>query len=101
MIESSRRIVEAILSIPRGRVSSYRDVARIAGLPNGARQVVRILHTLSRPLDLPWYRVIRANGCIALLAGEGRELQTALLRAEGVEVSERGWVDLETYGFIR
>jgi methylated-DNA-protein-cysteine methyltransferase-like protein len=98
MIESSRRIVEAILSIPRGKVSSYRDVARTAGMPNGARQVVRILHTLSRPLSLPWHRVIRADGHIALPAGNGREIQTALLRSEGVEVSELGRVDLEKYG---
>jgi methylated-DNA-protein-cysteine methyltransferase-like protein len=97
MIESSRRIVEAILSIPRGKVSSYRDVARAAGLPNGARQVVRILHTLSRPLSLPWHRVIRADGRIALPAGEGKEIQTALLRSEGVKVSKEGWVDLEKY----
>jgi methylated-DNA-protein-cysteine methyltransferase-like protein len=69
-------------------------------MPNGARQVVRILHTLSRPLSLPWHRVIRADGRIALPAGGGREIQTALLRSEGVKVSEAGGVDLEKYGFI-
>jgi methylated-DNA-protein-cysteine methyltransferase-like protein len=97
MTEASRRIVEAILSIPRGKVSSYRDIARAAGLPNGARQVVRILHTLAQPLSLPWHRVIRADGYIALPAGEGREVQTALLRSEGVEVSGQGWVDPAVY----
>jgi methylated-DNA-protein-cysteine methyltransferase-like protein len=98
MTESSQRIVDAILAIPRGKVSCYRDVARKAGLPNGARQVVRILHALARSLSLPWHRIIRADGYIALPAGDGRELQTALLRSEGVKVSEEGRVDLGKYG---
>ena len=98
MTESTFRIVKAIKSIPRGKVSSYRDVALAAGLPNGARQTVRILHSLSEKFDLPWHRVIRSNGSIALKEGEGRELQIQLLRLEGVEVSHAGWVDMERFG---
>ena len=98
MIESTLRIVEAIKAIPRGKVSSYRDVALAAGLPNGARQTVRVLHSLSEKLDLPWHRVIRSNGSIALREGEGRELQIALLREEGVEVTPNGRVDMRRFG---
>jgi methylated-DNA-protein-cysteine methyltransferase-like protein len=47
---------------------------------------------------LPWHRIIRADGRIAL-EGPGRELQIALLRAEGVRVFKPGRVDLERYGF--
>ena len=98
MTEGTLRIMEAIRAIPRGKVSSYRDVALAAGLPNGARQTVRVLHSLSKKFDLPWQRVIRANGTIALGEGEGRELQIAMLRAEGVEVSSAGRVDMERFG---
>ncbi|MDR1618801.1 MAG: MGMT family protein [Treponema sp.] len=98
MTETTRRIVEAIRAVPRGKVSSYRDLAFAAGLPNGARQVARILHSMSEKHGLPWHRVIRADGGIALESGGGRELQTALLRAEGVEVSESGRVDMAKYG---
>jgi methylated-DNA-protein-cysteine methyltransferase-like protein len=70
----------------------------VAGLPNGARQTVRVLHSLSRKEDLPWHRVIKVDGHIALPYGEGRELQIALLRSEGVEVSEQGVVDMGRYG---
>ena len=56
-----------------------------------------MLHSLSEKLDLPWYRVIRSDGNIALKEGEGRELQIELLRTEGVEVSAEGRVDMRRY----
>ena len=90
--------MEAIKAIPRGKVSSYRDVALAAGLPNGARQTVRVLHSLSEKFSLPWHRVIRVDGSIALGEGAGRELQMELLRREGVEVSAGGRVDMERFG---
>jgi methylated-DNA-protein-cysteine methyltransferase-like protein len=99
MLESTARIIQIIRGIPPGKVSSYRDIARAAGLFNGARQVVRALHSMSRTQDLPWHRVIRADGRIALPAGGGRELQIALLRAEGVAVSDAGRVDMARFGF--
>ncbi|MDR1444047.1 MAG: MGMT family protein [Treponema sp.] len=98
MLPSTRSIVEAIRSIPRGKVSCYRDIALAAGLPNGARQVVRVLHSLSEKEGLPWHRVIRADGRIALHPGNGLELQASLLRSEGVEVSDDGRVDMGKYG---
>ena len=97
MTESTLGIIRVIKAIPKGKVSSYGDVALAAGLPNGARQVVRVLHSLSEKFDLPWYRVIRSNGSIALKEGEGRELQMQLLRAEGVEVTPAGLVDMRRF----
>ena len=91
-------IIRAIFAVPRGRVSCYRDIALAAGLPNGARQVARILHSMSEKHGLPWHRIIRADGFIALESGQGREVQTGLLRAEGVKVSDAGWVDLGEFG---
>ena len=98
MTETTLRIIEAIRSIPAGKVSSYRDIALAAGIPNGARQTVRVLHSLSGKFDLPWHRVIRSNGSIALAEGGGKELQIELLRAEGVDVSEAGFVDMKRFG---
>jgi methylated-DNA-protein-cysteine methyltransferase-like protein len=87
MTEGTRRIVEAIRAVPRGKVSCYRDIALAAGFPNGARQVVRVLHALADKEKLPWHRIIRADGFIALPREEGGLLQARLLRAEGVRVS--------------
>jgi methylated-DNA-protein-cysteine methyltransferase-like protein len=98
MTDTTRRIVEQILAVPKGKVSCYRDIALKAGLPNGARYTVRVLHSLSEKYDLPWHRIIRSNGSIALREGEGRELQIKLLRSEGVKVSSAGRVDMERFG---
>ena len=101
MTEITRRIVEEILSLPKGKVSCYSDIALKAGLPNGARQVVRVLHSLSEKYELPWHRVIRRDGSIALGEGAGRELQISLLRAEEVEVSPSGKVDRKYFSVSR
>jgi methylated-DNA-protein-cysteine methyltransferase-like protein len=100
MTETTRRIVDSIRSVPPGKVASYRDVARAAGLPNGARQVAWTLHSLTDACDLPWQRIIRSDGFIALKSGNGKEVQISLLRAEGVEVSSAGKVDMARYSFF-
>jgi methylated-DNA-protein-cysteine methyltransferase-like protein len=97
MEESTIRILTVLRSLPAGRVISYRKAASTAGLPNGARQVARILHSLARKEGLPWHRVVRSDGSIALPEGDGRELQIALLRAEGVIVNKDGRVDLTLF----
>jgi len=102
MTDSTSRIVRQILAVPRGKVSSYRNIALKAGLPNGARQVARMLHSLSGKLALPWHRIIRSDGTIALREGAGKEEQIAMLRAEGVEISNEDSatanVDLKRFG---
>ena len=98
MTDNTRKIIEQILAIPAGKVSSYRNIALKAGIPNGARQTVRTLHSMSEKYNLPWHRVIRSNGSIAL-EGEGRALQITLLRAEGVEISAEGIVDMQRFGW--
>lgn len=69
----TKRIIEEIRKIPYGQVSSYRDIAYRAGLINGARQVARALHGLSEAHQLPWWRVIRSDGNIALHEPERSE----------------------------
>ena len=92
MTDSTQKIITQILAVPKGKVSSYRDVALKAGIPNGARQTVRVLHSMSEKYKLPWHRIIRSDGSIAL-EGEGKAMQIKLLRGEGVKVSADGKVD--------
>lgn len=94
MQEASKRILDIISRIPEGRVCSYGDVAGYAGIPRGARTVARLLHACSANAGLPWQRVVRADGGIALPEGGGFEEQKALLELEGVAVDGRGRVDL-------
>lgn len=89
--------IQVIRSIPKGKVMTYGQVAELAGNRRGARQVVRILHTLSRKEKLPWHRVVNAKGEIRLPHGQGFEEQVVFLEAEGVEVSPSGRVDLSRF----
>ncbi|MBN1519799.1 MAG: MGMT family protein [Spirochaetales bacterium] len=93
MNQISERIISVIASIPAGSVASYGAVAAAAGLPNGARQVARLLHSASAEHNLPWWRVVRSDGKIALAPGYGFEEQAARLREEGVRVLPDGRVE--------
>lgn len=93
----TRRVISVLRSVPPGRVTCYRDVAAMAGNPQGARQVSRIIHSLSRKLGLPWHRVVNAEGVIAIREPEGRELQQDLLEAEGVEFRKPGQTDWQEF----
>ncbi|MBW5448405.1 cysteine methyltransferase [Cohnella sp. CFH 77786] len=97
MRDFTQRAVEVIRAIPPGRVMTYGQIAANAGSPRGARQVVRILHSMSGKHDLPWHRVINAKGEIGLADLVSRELQIQALESEGVEVTHGGRVDLERY----
>ena len=77
------RIRAAIRKIPRGKVSTYGAIARAAGFPGAARQVVR---ALQKVYGLPWQRVVAAGGRIALPGERGLE-QRFRLEAEGVKFS--------------
>jgi methylated-DNA-protein-cysteine methyltransferase-like protein len=79
------KIRAAIMKVPRGQVSTYGAIARAAGLPGGARQVVR---TLSQSHGLPWHRIVAAGGRIAI-PGEGGLDQRFRLEMEGVKFSGR------------
>jgi methylated-DNA-protein-cysteine methyltransferase-like protein len=93
------RAVAIIRSIPPGKVASYGQVAALAGSPLGARQVVRILHALSRKEKLPWHRVINSRGAIALRLGAGFESQKKRLEAEGVKVGDGGEVNMKKHAW--
>ncbi|MGO9647769.1 Methylated-DNA-(Protein)-cysteine S-methyltransferase [Candidatus Sulfotelmatobacter sp. SbA7] len=74
------RIIAAIRKIPRGKVSTYGAVARAAGHPGAARQVVGVLRSA---FGLPWQRVLGAGGEIKL-RGDSAIEQRLRLEAEGV-----------------
>ena len=88
------RIRETIRKIPRGKVSTYGAVARAAGYPGAARQVVG---TLRRSFDLPWQRVLGAGGEIKL-RGDSAIEQRLRLQAEGVAFRGRR-VDMRQHEF--
>lgn len=80
-------IWEAVCAIPRGRVSTYGEVARTAGLPGRARQAGLALKVAPEEMKLPWHRVVGAGGRIVFPASSpSHREQARRLRAEGVSV---------------
>jgi methylated-DNA-protein-cysteine methyltransferase-like protein len=94
----SDRFCEVVERIPRGRIATYGQIARLAGLPGHARHVGRALRELSGGEDLPWHRVVNSEGRIsARRDGASEEVQRTRLRCEGVTFDGRGRVSLLRY----
>lgn len=87
-----------VARIPHGRVATYGQVAVIAGLEGGARQVGYALHALHAERKVPWHRVVNSRGTISPRSGSDHdELQRVLLEHEGVEFDDRGRIPLERF----
>ncbi|WP_019913773.1 MGMT family protein [Paenibacillus sp. HW567] len=97
MTPFTEKVISVIRSIPEGSVMTYGGIARAAGSPRGARQVVRILHSMSRKYKLPWHRVVNAEGRIALTDDESSSLQQLFLLSEGIVFDDKGVIDLQRY----
>ncbi|GAB6991044.1 MGMT family protein [Paenibacillus pini] len=95
----TKKVIEIISSIPAGYVMTYGQIAKLAGSARGARQVVRILHSMSESYNLPWHRVVNAKGEIAIKDDESRFKQTLYLSDEGAIPDENGIIDLNKYRY--
>jgi methylated-DNA-protein-cysteine methyltransferase-like protein len=98
-VSAYQRIYAVIRRIPRGRVATYGQVARLAGLPGRARQVGYALHALASSTAVPWQRVVNSAGGISLRAGTGAISQRILLEREGVIFDARGRISLQRQGW--
>ena len=88
------RIRAVIARVPKGKVTTYGQVAELAGFPGAARLTVRALHGEA---GLPWHRVVGAGGKISLRGEDGREQRLRLaiegvtFRGERVRMDLHGW----------
>lgn len=90
------QIFAVIHQIPTGKVSTYGEIAKMAGYPGYARHVGKALGNLPKESKLPWFRVINSQGRISL-KGEHLVRQREALIAEGMEVTNDGKVKLKRY----
>lgn len=97
--DERQRVLAIVDSIPAGKVACYGQVAAEAGFPRRARWVGRILAELGPNSALAWHRVVAASGRISERPGRGPREQRKRLRAEGVEISSSGRIQLATFGW--
>jgi len=93
----NERIWATICDIPAGCVASYGQIAEIAGIRRGARQVGYALRHLPKGSQVPWYRVIQASGRIAFkLGSDAFNEQSRRLMLEDVAIL-KGRIDMKKY----
>lgn len=99
------RYYEVVRKIPRGRVTTYGVIARLAGQPRTARHVGWALAALhgKKAHGIPWHRVLGTRGkgwaAVSLPDAAGGATQTRLLKREGIRFDARGRVSLEKQGW--
>ena len=91
------RIWNLVRRIPRGRVATYGQVAALAGIPRGARQVGYALHALPGNTSVPWHRVVNVRGTISLRSNGAPITQLLRLEREGVRFDSGGRTDLARF----
>lgn len=95
--ELAQLILQVVALIPYGKVATYGQIAKMAGLPKHARLVGRVLQQVEDKY-LPWHRVINSQGKISLskLDAQGDNLQIIKLQAENIVVNA-GKINLKLY----
>lgn len=84
--------------IPKGKVTTYGNIARLVGNPRLSRVVGYALHVNPDPERIPCYRVVNRFGEVSkAFAFGGGNRQTELLKADGVEFDEEGRVKKEFF----
>jgi methylated-DNA-protein-cysteine methyltransferase-like protein len=90
---------KVVSEIPSGHVLTYGEVARLSGMPRAARRVSQALRRAPRAMELPWHRVINAQGKISFPEdSSGWMQQKDKLENEGV-LFLNGKVDLDRFGY--
>ena len=93
------KVYDLVRVIPIGKVTTYGEIAKMAGNPRASRAVGYALHNNPEPGVIPCHRVVNRNGELApgfAFGGKGQQKQ--LLLKEGVEV-QGDRVDLDRFGF--
>lgn len=98
MTPFTQEVIALIRSIPAGKVMSYGQIAAVCGNPRGARQVARLLHSMTMKYDLPWHRVVNKEGHIAVKE-EKQRIQRHYLEAEGIRFNDNNSIDMEIYRY--
>lgn len=92
--------MQVVASIPKGKVTSYGQVAKLCGYPGYGRYVGSVLKQLPQNTTLPWHRVINAKGEISFPIGSEAYLkQLSLLTKDGIE-SKNGKISVCIYGWF-
>ena len=89
----SSRVYKKLLEVPRGKVTTYAELAKAVGIENGQRAIGNIMNKNPNPILVPCHRVVRSDGSVGGYAF-GEAEKTQLLSSEGVKVRDGFIVDM-------
>ncbi len=88
------KIYKKLLEVPKGKITTYGELAKAVGLKNGQRVVGKIMNKNPYPVIIPCHRVIMSTGKIGGYAF-GEQIKTKLLNDEGIQIKNGKILDLE------
>jgi methylated-DNA-protein-cysteine methyltransferase-like protein len=97
-ITFSQQVISLISKIPKGKVSSYGQIAKLTGKPHASRGVAWILNSCSKSHGLPWHRVVNSKGQISFPRGTpSYQRQRRLLLREKIEFNAKDEIDFKKH----
>ncbi|MEM2760100.1 MAG: MGMT family protein [Nitrososphaerales archaeon] len=97
-MSSSDRLYELLAKIPRGKVTTYKELAKAVGKPRASRAIGQILNKNPKPVVIPCHRVVKSNGDVGGYAYGSRK-KVELLENEGVKISRGKILDFDEVSF--
>ena len=89
-----KKIYKKLLEVPKGKITTYGELAKAVGLKNGQRAVGKIMNKNPYPVIIPCHRVVKSDGKIGGYA-YGEEIKSDMLTREGIVVKNGKILDLE------
>lgn len=88
------KVYKKLLEVPKGKITTYKEIAKAVGLDNGQRVIGRIMNKNPYPIIIPCHRVIKSDGKIGGYAW-GQKVKTRMLSNEGIKIKKGKILDLE------
>jgi len=88
------KIYKKLLEVPKGKITTYGDLAKAVGFANGQRAVGKIMNKNPYPVIIPCHRVVKSNGKIGGYA-YGEEIKENMLKKEGIKIKDGKILDWE------
>lgn len=89
-----KKIYKKLLEVPKGKITTYGELAKAVGLKNGQRAVGKIMNKNPYPVIIPCHRVVKSDGKVGGYA-YGEEIKSDMLTREGIEIKNGKILDLE------
>lgn len=89
-----KKIYKKLLEVPKGKITTYGELAKAVGLKNGQRAVGKIMNKNPYPVIIPCHRVIKSDGKIGGYA-YGEKIKSNMLSKEGIKIQNGKILDLE------